>query len=212
MRWELFEQAGRAASSTWPSGTTSRATRSVLPREHRHLRGVRERHGARHRDGRLDQHGAPPPRHRPRGGRRLHDGGHRSALAQGAEHLQGRALVALPRRGRAPRGRRLHHPGRARPGRASSTATRGRCTRRRWARPSTANDVRRTTSTAAARKRALAAPGGVRTKVAFSQDKYFAEPDADAAQGLHPRRRARLQHGRRPGRALRQHRARRAAS
>jgi dihydroxy-acid dehydratase len=45
------------------------------------------------------------------------------------------------------------------------------------------NDVRRKTSTAAARKRALAAPGGVRTQVAFSQDKYFAEPDADPAQG-----------------------------
>ncbi len=45
------------------------------------------------------------------------------------------------------------------------------------------NDVRRKTSTAAARKRALAAPGGVRTQVAFSQDKYFAEPDVDARQG-----------------------------
>src|SRR5690606_9626834 len=33
------------------------------------------------------------------------------------------------------------------------------------------------------RQRALAAPGGVRTTVAFSQDKYFAEPDADAAKG-----------------------------
>jgi dihydroxy-acid dehydratase len=45
------------------------------------------------------------------------------------------------------------------------------------------NDIRRKSSTAAARKRALAAPGGVRTKVAFSQDKYFPEPDADARRG-----------------------------
>jgi dihydroxy-acid dehydratase len=45
------------------------------------------------------------------------------------------------------------------------------------------NDIRRKTATVAARKRALAAPGGVRTKDAFSQDKYFAEPDADAGDG-----------------------------
>jgi dihydroxy-acid dehydratase len=46
-----------------------------------------------------------------------------------------------------------------------------------------ANDVRRPSATAEAKQRTLAAPGGVRTKIAFSQDKYFAEPDADAAKG-----------------------------
>ncbi|HEY4012875.1 MAG TPA: dihydroxy-acid dehydratase [Polyangiaceae bacterium] len=46
-----------------------------------------------------------------------------------------------------------------------------------------ANDIRRPTATTEARKRALAAPGGVRTKVAFSQDKYFADADLDAAHG-----------------------------
>jgi dihydroxy-acid dehydratase len=46
-----------------------------------------------------------------------------------------------------------------------------------------ANDLRRPSGTAAARRRALAAPGGVPTQVAFSQDKHFAEPDADAARG-----------------------------
>jgi dihydroxy-acid dehydratase len=46
-----------------------------------------------------------------------------------------------------------------------------------------ANDIRRPGATPEARQRALAAPGGVPTKVAFSQDKYFAEPDADAARG-----------------------------
>jgi dihydroxy-acid dehydratase len=45
------------------------------------------------------------------------------------------------------------------------------------------DDIRRPTATPEARQRTLAAPGGVPTKVAFSQDKYFAEPDADAARG-----------------------------
>ena len=45
------------------------------------------------------------------------------------------------------------------------------------------NDIRRPTATAAARQRALAAPGGVRTTVAFSQDTYYAEPDNDGAGG-----------------------------
>jgi dihydroxy-acid dehydratase len=45
------------------------------------------------------------------------------------------------------------------------------------------NDIRRPTATAAAKARALAAPGGVRTIVAFSQDKYFADTDDDAVKG-----------------------------
>jgi dihydroxy-acid dehydratase len=46
-----------------------------------------------------------------------------------------------------------------------------------------ANDVRRPTTTSEAKDRALAAPGGVPTKVAFSQDKYFESRDDDAAKG-----------------------------
>jgi dihydroxy-acid dehydratase len=46
-----------------------------------------------------------------------------------------------------------------------------------------ANDIVRPTATDAAKKRALAAPGGVSTIVAFSQDKYFAEADEDRAAG-----------------------------
>jgi len=46
-----------------------------------------------------------------------------------------------------------------------------------------AHDIRRPTATAAAKARALAAPGGVPTKVAFSQDKYFADADNDVAKG-----------------------------
>ena len=45
------------------------------------------------------------------------------------------------------------------------------------------NDIARPTATTAARKRALAAPGGVSTIVAFSQDKYFASADEDRAAG-----------------------------
>jgi dihydroxy-acid dehydratase len=45
------------------------------------------------------------------------------------------------------------------------------------------NDLGRATATAAAKERALAAPGGVATKVAFSQDKYFSEADLDRERG-----------------------------
>jgi dihydroxy-acid dehydratase len=46
-----------------------------------------------------------------------------------------------------------------------------------------AQDIRRETASAAARSRTLAAPGGVPTQVAFSQDKYFAEADVDRERG-----------------------------
>src|SRR5499427_908905 len=45
------------------------------------------------------------------------------------------------------------------------------------------NDIRRKSATAASRQRTLAAPGGVPTQIAFSQDKYFADPDTDAEKG-----------------------------
>ncbi|HET7545834.1 MAG TPA: dihydroxy-acid dehydratase [Polyangiaceae bacterium] len=45
------------------------------------------------------------------------------------------------------------------------------------------NDVQRPTATAEAKQRALAAPGGVPTQVAFSQDKYFPSIDADQEKG-----------------------------
>jgi len=46
-----------------------------------------------------------------------------------------------------------------------------------------ANDVRRPTATAAARRRSLAAPGGVRSTAAFSQETFYAELDTDAVGG-----------------------------
>jgi dihydroxy-acid dehydratase len=45
------------------------------------------------------------------------------------------------------------------------------------------HDIHRPTATDAAKARALAAPGGVATKVAFSQDKYFKEADTDLERG-----------------------------
>jgi dihydroxy-acid dehydratase len=45
------------------------------------------------------------------------------------------------------------------------------------------NDLRRPNATDKAKKRALAAPGGVPTKVAFSQDKYFSDADLDRERG-----------------------------
>jgi dihydroxy-acid dehydratase len=46
-----------------------------------------------------------------------------------------------------------------------------------------ANDIRRPSASAKARERALAAPGGVRTHVAFSQDTRAASVDSDGAKG-----------------------------
>ena len=46
-----------------------------------------------------------------------------------------------------------------------------------------AEDIRRPSATEWARQRALSAPGGVRTTVAFSQDKYFEGPDLDTEAG-----------------------------
>jgi dihydroxy-acid dehydratase len=45
------------------------------------------------------------------------------------------------------------------------------------------HDIHRSTASAAAKARALAAPGGVPTKVAFSQDKYFKDADTDLERG-----------------------------
>jgi dihydroxy-acid dehydratase len=47
-----------------------------------------------------------------------------------------------------------------------------------------ANDPRRSTATAEAKQRTLAAPGGVATTVAFSQEKYHSAPDLDREKGV----------------------------
>jgi dihydroxy-acid dehydratase len=45
------------------------------------------------------------------------------------------------------------------------------------------NDIRRSSASDSAKKRALAAPGGVRTSTAFSQDKQYPSVDSDALGG-----------------------------
>ncbi len=45
------------------------------------------------------------------------------------------------------------------------------------------HDIRRESASAAAKQRSLAAPGGVRTTLAFSQEKYFDSADEDAEGG-----------------------------
>ncbi len=45
------------------------------------------------------------------------------------------------------------------------------------------NDIRRDSASESARQRSLAAPGGVRTTIAFSQDKYFDKTDDDNENG-----------------------------
>ena len=72
-------------------------------------------------------------------------------------------------------------------------------------------DIARTNSEAV-REFFRAAPGGVPTQVAFSQSSRWDELDLDRKTGVHPRRGARLLEGRRPRRALRQSRAKTAAS
>ena len=123
---------------------------------------------------------------------------------QRAQHLQGRAVVALSRRGRPPRRRHLHHPRRARPRRASSIARSPTVHAPTMGEAIDANDF---AAPLRARRRASAPwprPAACAPRSAFSQDKYYAEPDDDGDKRLHPRRRARLQQRRRPGRALRQ--------
>ena len=75
-RKELFLRAGRP-SSNWPSAITSRMTLRVLPRSHRHLRGLPERHEPGRGDGRLHQYRAAPAGCGARGGRGFHHGRHR---------------------------------------------------------------------------------------------------------------------------------------
>ena len=79
------------------------------------------------------------------GGRRLHHGRHRPAVAPRAEPLQGRAVVAdVPREDVHRAGGIMAHPRRARPRAACSTATCRRCTRDRSATRSTRWDITRT--------------------------------------------------------------------
>ena len=160
----------------------------------RQLRGVRERHEPRHRHGRLHQHRAAPPGRRPRGRRRLHHGRHRPAVA--------------------PRARACARSRRPRPTCTWKTSTAPAASWRSWAsstapacsapscRPCTAPtlgdaldrwDVQpHATSEAVQRRSTSAAPGGVPTQTAFSQDAPLGRARSRPRERRHPRRRARL--------------------
>ena len=83
------------------------------------------------------------------------------------------------------------------------TATADRPRRRRWATRSTAGTSRRTDSRGV-RDFFRAAPGGVPTQVAFSQDRRWDELDLDRENGVIRDAEHAFSQGRRPGRAVRQ--------
>ena len=99
------------------AGLPDRRTRATVLRawrchrasaQDRELRGVRERHDARHRNGWFDEHCIALAGRGAGGGRSVHDGGYRPAIAPRAEHLQGRAIVGYRARRRcSPRRRRF---------------------------------------------------------------------------------------------------------
>ena len=169
-------------SSSSAIATTTRTTTACC-RARRHSRRVRERDGARHRDGRLHQHRAARPRRRPGGRARLHDEGHRRGLQARAVHLQGRAERQLPDGGRAPRRR---HPGDPRRAVARRPAQRGR-PHRAFARTLDewleSWDIRSGRPSERAIELFHAAPGCRRSAEAFSQSERWDTLDTDAAEG-----------------------------
>ena len=181
-RRRLFVEAGHLDRRSRPpllrAGRRERA--AALDRE---LHGLRERHDARHRHGRLDQHRAPPARRRPRGRRRLHHGRHRPAVAARAVPLQGRAVeVRRPHGGRPSRRRHHGDPRRARARRPARHLGADRPFGD--ARPALGQwDMRRTDSPRV-REFFKAAPGGVPTQVAFSQERRYDSLDLDREKGV----------------------------
>ena len=83
---------GRASDRRSRAPLLRAGRRDRAAAQHRELRGVRERHDARHRHGRLDQHRAASPGRRPRGRGRLHHDRHRPPVAPRAGAVQGRAV------------------------------------------------------------------------------------------------------------------------
>ena len=203
----LFVEAGRLVVDLARRYYEGRTTRRVLPRNVASFARLRERDEPRHRDGRLDQHRAAPARGRARGRRRLHHARHRPAVAQGAVPVQGR-----PRQGRRPHGgrapRRGDHgdPRRAGPRRAARHRAAAPCIPRTHGRGAGAVGRLAAPTIRAVQDFFRAAPGGVPTQTAFSQDRRWDELDIDRENGRDPQPGARLQQGWRPRGAVRQSR------
>ena len=172
----------------------------------RHARRLRERDGARRRDGRLDQHGAAHARRRPRGRDRLRPGRHRRRLPAGAVPGQGRAELPTTtwRTSTGPAASRRSSASCAGPGCCNEDVhTVHSPSLEAWL---DAWDVRAAAPSAEAVELFHAAPGGVRTTEAFSTTNRWSSLDTDAAGGCIRDVDARLHAGRRPRRAARQHR------
>ena len=173
----------RAASSSWRSATTSTATTSVLPRSIATFEAFENAMTLDIAMGGSTNTVLHILAIAHEAGVDFTMAGHRSPVAQGAQHLQGRAVVAATtsRTCTARAASSRSWASSTAPG--SSIATRGTVHAATMGEAIDANDLRRPTATPAAKQRALAAPGGVPTQVAFSQDKYFADADLDVAKG-----------------------------
>ena len=89
-RKELFLEAGRRIVEL-AKRYYERGDESALPRKIATFEAFENAMSARHRDGRLHEHGSAFARRRGRGGRSLHHGRHRPAVPQHALPLQGGA-------------------------------------------------------------------------------------------------------------------------
>ena len=166
------------------SATTSRTTQSVLPRSIATVRGVRERDDPGHRDGRLDQHRAAPARRGARGRASTSPWTTSTASRAGC-----RASARWRRRARSTTWRTSTGPAASWRSWASwtaaacSIATCPPCTRRRSADAIAQWDVVPTHATRTSTTFYRAAPGGVPTQVAFSQDRRYPTLDVDRGEG-----------------------------
>ena len=209
-RKALFDEGRPRSSSTSPSATTTATTSRCCRARSPAADGVRERDGARRRDGRLDQHGPAPARRRPRGRARLRRRRHRRDLPPGALPVQGRAEHA-----RSTTWRTCTGPAASPPSSASSTAaacctaTCTPCTRPtldEWL--ADLGHPRRLADRRGASSCSTPRPGGVRTTEPFSHRptagrRWTPTRPSGCIRDVD----ARLHRRRRPGRPVRQPRA-----
>ena len=205
-REQLFLQRGRGIGSNCAIASTARGCARAAARD-RHLRGLRERDDPRHRDGRLDQHD-PALAGRGAGGRgRLHmkdiDRLSRSAC---------RSCARSRRTRRSTTSRTCIAPAASWRSSASWRAPAccipmcRPCTRARWATRSRSGTSPPTDDESGAAP-SSGRPGRHSDPGRLQPDHALAEPGRRSRGRLHPQRRARVLAGRRPGRAVRQHRA-----
>ena len=184
---------------------------SVLPRCDRHLRGVRERHDARHRHGRLDQHRAAPAGRRAR---------RRASTSPWPTSTGCRAacpcLCKVAPSSRDVHMEDVHRAGGImailgeldRAGLLDTDAAHG-AQRRRWATRSTAGTSRRTDERGRARASTARPRAACRRRSRSARAAAGTSSTSTARSGVIRDAEHAFSQGRRPGRALRQPRARR---